>query len=101
MPDHFGRNGFKRPLKMLHDDKTINVSDINRMVNDGDIASTDKKYIIDLAAMGYDKLLGSGKVTYALEIKVAKSSKSAMEKVENAGGKVVVLEEQTVAPVSK
>ncbi|MFZ2456644.1 MAG: uL15m family ribosomal protein [Candidatus Altiarchaeia archaeon] len=101
MPDHFGRSGFKRPLKMLHDDKTINVSDINRMVNDGDIASTDKKYIIDLAAMGYDKLLGSGKVTYALEIKVAKSSKSAIEKVENAGGKVVVLEEQTVAPVSK
>jgi large subunit ribosomal protein L15 len=93
MPDHFGRNGFKRPLKMLHDDKTINVSDINRMVNDGDITSTDKKYVIDLTAMGYDKLLGSGKVTYAFEIKVAKSSKSAIEKIQSAGGKVEILEE--------
>jgi large subunit ribosomal protein L15 len=93
MPDHFGRSGFKRPLKMLHDDKTINVSDINRMVGDGDITSTDKKYVIDLTAMGYDKLLGSGKVTYAMEIKVAKSSKSAIEKIQSAGGKVVVLEE--------
>ena len=96
MPDHFGRSGFKRPLKMLHDDKTINIADLNRMVNDGAIQSTDKKYIIDLTAMGYDKLLGSGKVTHPLEIKVAKSSKSAIEKIQTAGGKVEVLEELSV-----
>ncbi len=93
MPDHFGRVGFKRPLKMLHEDKTINIGDIDRMVNDGSIQSTDKKYIIDLTVMGYDKLLGSGKVTHPLEIKVSKSSKSAIEKIQGAGGKVVVLEE--------
>jgi large subunit ribosomal protein L15 len=101
MPDHFGRSGFKRPLKMLHDDKTINIADLGRMINEGDITLIDKKYIIDLTAMGYDKLLGSGKVTYALEIKVAKSSKSAIEKIQSAGGKVVVLEEQSVEPASK
>ena len=101
MPDHFGRSGFKRPLKMLHDDTTINLADLSRMVNDGNITITDKKYIIDLTAMGIDKLLGSGKVTHALEINVAKSSKLAIEKIQSAGGKVVILEEQTIAPVSK
>ena len=55
MPDHFGRNGFKRPLKMLQEDKTINIGDINRMVNSGDIQATGKSYVIDLTAMGYDK----------------------------------------------
>lgn len=90
MPDHFGRTGFKRPLKMIKEDVAINVGDLNRLVSDGKIAAKDKKYCIDLTAMGYDKLLGSGKITHPLEIKVAKSSKSAMEKVQNAGGKVEV-----------
>jgi len=69
MPDHFGRDGFKRPAKMVHRDRTINIGDIDRMVTDGYIQSVDKKYVIDLTAMGYDKLLGSGKTTHAVEIK--------------------------------
>lgn len=93
MPDHFGRHGFKRPAKMLKADRTINIGDIDRMVSDGSIQATDKKYLVDLTAMGYDKLLGSGKATHALEIKVAKSSKSAIEKIQGAGGKVTVSEE--------
>jgi len=80
MPDHFGRDGFKRPAKMVHRDRTINIGDIDRMVTDGYIQSVDKKYVIDLTAMGYDKLLGSGKTTHAVEIKVARSSKSAIER---------------------
>jgi len=92
MPDHFGRDGFKRPAKMVHRDRTINIGDIDRMVTDGYIQSVDKKYVIDLTAMGYDKLLGSGKTTHAVEIKVARSSKSAIEKIQGAGGKVELLE---------
>lgn len=93
MPDHFGRNGFKRPAKMIREERTINVGDISRMVLDGAIQPTDKKYVVDLSSMGYDKLLGSGKVAHALEIKVAKSSKSAIEKIQGAGGKVELLED--------
>ena len=91
-PGYFGRTGFKRPDKMLYDDITINVCDIENnlksMVADGKAVEKSGKYVIDLTAMGFDKLLGSGKVKHALEIKVAKSSASAAEKIKKAGGKV-------------
>jgi large subunit ribosomal protein L15 len=95
MPDHFGRVGFKRPLKMIKEDVKVNIGmlDLNleRLVRDGKAVQSGKKYAIDLEALGYDKLLGTGKVTHALEIKVAKSSKIAAEKVASAGGKVELL----------
>lgn len=52
------------------------------------------KPLVDLASLGYTKLLGSGRVTRALSIKVASCSKSAMEKVEKAGGEVLVEAEE-------
>jgi large subunit ribosomal protein L15 len=91
-PGYFGRRGFKIPEKMQHDDVTINVGNIDRivekMVADGKAQAKGGKYQIDLTALGFDKLLGGGKVSRALEIKVGKSSPSAIEKVKGAGGKV-------------
>ena len=43
---------------------------------------------IDLTEMGYDKLLGSGRMERALNITVASASARAIEKVEAAGGSV-------------
>lgn len=92
MPDHFGRVGFKLPLKMIHEDKTINVGEldmeIDSYVTSGAAQFKDKRYLIDLKAAGYDKLLGSGHVKHAIEVKVDKSSKAAIEKIAGAGGKV-------------
>jgi large subunit ribosomal protein L15 len=94
MPDHFGRQGFKRPLKMIYDDVTINVGDLERkvdvFVSEGIAEYKDKKYVIDLTQLGYDKLLGAGKIKRPMEIKVEKSSDSAVEKVKAAGGNVLV-----------
>lgn len=95
MPEHFGRVGFKRPLKVLRDENKINIGELNenlgKLVEKGIIELKNKKYIINLKQIGYEKLLGSGNVTNAMEITVEKSSKSAIEKVENAGGKVNLL----------
>jgi large subunit ribosomal protein L15 len=105
MPDHFGRVGFKMPLKMIHEDTKVNVgmldTNLDRLVRDGKAILSGKKYAIDLEAMGYDKLLGTGKVKHVLEIKVARSSKSAMEKVAGAGGKVELLEAPSQDPIPK
>ncbi len=94
MPDHFGRVGFKRPLKMIHEDSIINVGDIDasleRLVAKGMAQMKDNKYLVDLGEMGYDKLLGSGRVSHPIEIKVEKTSKSAVEKIEKAGGRVEI-----------
>jgi large subunit ribosomal protein L15 len=47
------------------------------------------------------KVLGSGELTSALTIHAHKFSKSAVEKIEKAGGKVVVLGGDTEAPKGK
>ena len=39
--------------------------------------------------MGYTKLLGSGKITKALTVQVASYSKSAAEKIKQAGGEII------------
>jgi large subunit ribosomal protein L15 len=71
---------------------TINLSDIERKL-DALVAGKkaelkDSKYVIDLTAMGYDKLLGSGKVSHPMLIKVDSCSQLAAKKVQEAGGKI-------------
>lgn len=98
LPDYFGRKGFKRPEKVITEDVTINVGDlsknIKKYVSEGKAVENAGKYIIDLTALGYNKLLGSGKATEAIEIKVAKSTQSAIEKIQKAGGKVELLKQE-------
>jgi large subunit ribosomal protein L15 len=77
--DRIGAHGFKS--KRIKNIKSINVREAEK------IAGKEKK--LDLTSMGYDKLLGNGAITKALEIKVDYCSKSAKAKVEAAGGKVI------------
>ena len=61
---------------------------VNSSINVGvvsEIATEDK---IDLTELGYDKLLGSGKISKSLHIIVKEASSRAVEKVEAAGGSV-------------
>jgi len=43
-----------------------------------------------LKGLGYDKLLGKGQVTHPLIVQVESCSKSAAEKIEKVGGKILV-----------
>ena len=47
------------------------------------------KKVIDLAELGYDKLLGGGQTKNAYVIKVERFSASAEEKIKKAGGEVL------------
>ncbi|WMJ24165.1 50S ribosomal protein L15 [Paludicola sp. MB14-C6] len=71
----------------------VNVSDLNDKFEDG--AVVDTKAIIDagLVKKAYDgiKVLGNGEVTKNLTIKAAAFSKSAIDKIEKAGGKTEVI----------
>src|SRR3989338_3046822 len=42
----------------------------------------------DLGRFGYNKLLGTGKISRAITVKVGTCSKKAKEKIEKAGGKI-------------
>jgi large subunit ribosomal protein L15 len=46
------------------------------------------KMLLDLGSLGYSKLLGSGKVQTPILVKIEKYSKSALAKIEAAGGRI-------------
>ena len=48
-----------------------------------------KKIFLDLESLGYDKLLGNGKVQKPMIVKISSFSKSASKKLEEAGGSIM------------
>lgn len=84
-PDYFGKNGFTSPQSVHRHENPINLKKLEELAQ----ASQGEKPQIDLAALGYTKLLGTGKVTKALMVQVPSYSKSAAEKIKNAGGEIV------------
>ena len=93
MPDHFGRHGFKRPQKVVSAKITMNVCDLEEMLEsmlkDGYAVKEGKTLKVDLTKMGVDKLLGSGQIGTAMEISVAECTETAKQKVEESGGHIL------------
>lgn len=77
-PEHFGKRGFKTGKGKI---KAINLQDLDI------IAKKENKKEIDVTALGYQKVLGSGKLTQALTVKAKYFSKQAIKKLEQSGGK--------------
>jgi large subunit ribosomal protein L15 len=89
--DHYGQKGkgFKRPQSVVGQAITINISQLRklkeRLIKEG-VEKGGKE--INLTALGYDKLLGSGACQGAWDVTVEAASPRAIEKVNDAGGKV-------------
>lgn len=71
---------------------TINVSDLERFENGTDVTAQllEETGVISKTLDGV-KILGRGELTKSLNVKVAKYSASAAEKIEKAGGKAEVI----------
>ena len=80
-PNYFGKHGFHSPQAMHKIENTINLKKLEQMASAAEI---------NLTELGYTKLLGAGKLTKALTIQVETASKSAKQKVEDAGGKLIL-----------
>jgi|Deesub1362B_J571_1020462.scaffolds.fasta_scaffold04421_4 large subunit ribosomal protein L15 len=90
-PDHWGRHGFTshHPRREV---RAISIKKMHEMLpiwlengyarREGDIV------VVDLGAAGYQKLLGSGRVTTKLKVIVEDASERAVEKITAAGGEV-------------
>jgi large subunit ribosomal protein L15 len=92
-PNYFGKHGFKRPLKMIVGETVLNVGDLDeaadRLVASGHATKKGRRYTIDVARLGIDKILGSGKITRQLNLTGVKSiSVRAREKVTGKGGTI-------------
>jgi len=92
-PDYFGKKGFTSHKALHQKISTINVGELEELVNK---LSTEKtlekktgKVFLDLEKLGYNKLLGTGKITQPLLVKVASHSETASKKLEEAGGQIL------------
>lgn len=98
-PDHFKKDDFKPPLVVRNIVKSwINVGQLDdlylRLKEEGNIKG--KSITINLHELGIQKLLGEGNIKGKYRVIVESCSKKAKEKVEKAGGKVVLLEGEKV-----
>ncbi len=84
-PDYFGKNGFTSPQSLHRRENAINLKKLEEIVQ----TSQGEKPQVNLTALGYTKLLGTGKVTKPLTVQVSLYSKSAAEKIRKAGGEIV------------
>ena len=78
MPNHWGMHGFNRHPTLRNVSITVNVGQLEQMAEGNDT--------INLTELGIDKLLGSGRISTALNIIVSETSVKASEKVIAAGG---------------
>ena len=81
MPGHWGMHGFNRDPSLRVVNVSVNLQEVQDMA-DGDS--------INLSSLGYDKLLGKGRINKALNITVKEASSLAIKKVEAAGGSVIL-----------
>lgn len=92
---YFGKRGFHRPQKMIQIVKAINLQELQRRLDfyvEQKLVTKEKEiYVVDLKKLGYQKLLGSGKMNVKLKITAPYFSASAIKKVEEKGG--IILKE--------
>jgi large subunit ribosomal protein L15 len=89
-PEHFGHEQF-HALRKSDITRWVNLKDLNQLMKYSK-ATEDGKVVLDLSELGYEKLLGAGRVEAVVSVKVKKASKSAKEKIAEAGGEVLVLD---------
>lgn len=89
---YLGKRGFTS--KSRSKIKGINLKDIESKLNfymeKGVIKKEDSLFSIDLSELGYDKILGSGTIKNKYKIKAKAFSRGAREKIEKAGGEIVI-----------
>jgi len=89
-PDYFGKRGFTSPRSLKQKKNVINVGTLDELAQEISTEKREGKLFIDLKSLGYTKLLGAGKVTKPLIVKTLTCSKSAAEKIKEAGGQILL-----------
>jgi large subunit ribosomal protein L15 len=100
-PNWYGKRGFVgvQQIRKYRKIRVINVGELDELakkmlmkniaVKEGDLI------VIDTIQMGYDKVLGEGKVTLPLKVIAKEVTETAEKKIEEAGGTVVIVTSAT------
>jgi len=86
-PDYFK----KKRLKSLTDKSEIRIINLKELEEIAlQKAKKGRKVTLDLEKMGYDKLLGTGKISVPISVKIPAWSEAAQKKIEAAGGEILM-----------
>lgn len=89
-PERYLHKGFLPRGALKPKTTTINVGELEdlamKVLTDYGVKGGNK---LDLTSLGIGKVLGRGKITTALNIKVSEITNSAQEKIEEAGGSII------------
>jgi len=93
-PDYWGKKVSRNRSGGLA--RALNVGELDalaeRLSRGGKLHVEGGKTVVDLASIGFEKLLGRGKVSKPLTIKAYKATESAVNKVKEAGGEVITVQ---------
>lgn len=91
----FGKRGFKQPNAIVAARVGINVGELDMMLDElvsrGLAQVVDGKYVVDLLKLGFNKLLGGGRVTKPIIVRAVWVTRKAEEKIRAAGGSVELI----------
>jgi len=62
---------------------------VDRLDSAKKLERKEKKIVLDLESLGFDKLLGTGDVVKPILVKVQSYSEAASKKLEEAGGEIL------------
>jgi large subunit ribosomal protein L15 len=96
-PDYFGKKGFTSPKSLKKQVNVINIGMLDRIAEKSSAETEKDKSVIDLEGLGYTRLLGTGRITKPVVVKVASCSKTAAEKIKKAGGQILMETQETGA----
>ena len=93
-PHWFGKHGFTQPPTIVAEINAINVGELDEIARDmlrqGIVQKENNKIVIDVSVLGFNKVLGRGKITLPLKVITPAITERAREKIEAAGGEVVI-----------
>jgi large subunit ribosomal protein L15 len=88
-----GESGFTRPQATAKETSAINLRDIDQRIEafvEAGVAEEDGDgYVFYADEAGYDKVLGSGRLTKDIDVRAAAFSESAARKIEDHGNKAI------------
>jgi len=89
----FGKHGFHQPPACRTYVNSLNVGELDEMalylIEAGAATEKNGAININLGELGFDKLLGNGRVSKKYVINVGTASASAKAKVEEQGGQII------------
>ena len=92
-PTYWEKKGFVSTRTLGRKAIIINVGDLDdlaaKLESEKKLEKKEKKIFLDLESLGYDKLLGTGKISKPMLVKVASYSEAASRKLEEAGGQIL------------